>query len=164
MGAGKSSLGKRLAEGLGCAFYDLDRLIEKGEGMDIPTIFEKKGEAVFRELEAKHLRNTVHLPTSIIATGGGAPCFLQNMEWMNGQGLTIYLQASADTILQRLRKEKSGRPLLAEKTEFELETYIEELLSKRERFYLSAHFTCRTDLRIDQLVPPLIQYFDRFFL
>lgn len=162
MGSGKSLLGKRLAKGIGYDFYDLDSLIEKGEEMKIPNIFAEKGEGHFRLLEAKYLREMANFPNAIIATGGGTPCFSENMEWMNRVGITLYLKASVDTLVERLRKEKSGRPLISGKTDEDLHLFIDGLLSERRRFYTNSKYACKADLDIDLLSEKLIGYFQRF--
>lgn len=162
MGSGKSLVGKRLAASLGCPFFDLDTLIVEGEEMSIPAIFETNGEQAFREAEAKHLRNTEFLPPSIIATGGGTPCFLENMKWMQEHGLVIYLKVSEKTLLHRLKAEIDGRPLLKGKSEDELLNFISQLLNERESVYSKANFICKADLEADHLVRELVQYFKKF--
>lgn len=162
MGAGKSLLAKRLAAELGCAWLDLDDWIEEREGMTIPEIFAQKKESVFRELEAKYLRLTNELSPTIVATGGGTPCFSNNLEWMNEQGVTIYLEAKVETLFQRLRPAKTNRPLISEKPDDELRVFIAELLAKREEAYSKAQFVCKADLPIGELSAGLSQYFSRF--
>ena len=162
MGSGKSTLGKRLSAALGCDFFDLDGIIEKEEGLAIPEIFAQKGESYFRKIEARQLRDTQLLSRAVIATGGGTPCFSQNMEWMNGEGVTLFLDVPAAVILNRLKEEKTQRPLLAGKSDEELEPYINKLLLERIPFYGTASFSCRADFPIDELTVKLTDYFCRF--
>ena len=162
MGSGKSLLGKRLAEKLGWNFIDLDEMLEKGEQMTISEIFSKRGESVFRELEAKYLRSTQEAANTIIATGGGTPCFFDNLTWMKETGITIYLQASPSTLLERLKDGIAHRPLLNGKTDEELVEYIEDLLFKREPYYNQANYSCNANLDLQSLVNRLSDYFIRF--
>jgi len=162
MASGKSFLGKHLAESLGCDFLDLDAMIEKGEGRSISQIFEESGEGVFRDLESRYLKKTQNLKRTIISTGGGTPCFAENMDWMNEVGITIYLKASTEKIAERLKKEKSKRPLVAQKDGKELEKFIADLLEKRESFYQMATFVCNANLDLDKILPDVKHYFGRF--
>lgn len=140
MGSGKSTIGKLLATDLNFAFFDSDKVIEQESGQTIGEIFKTSGEDYFRKLEQSVLNN--HLSRNgdaIIAVGGGMPCFFDNMAYMKKTGLTIYLKMSADAIFQRLKSlspsARLQRPLLANKTDKELLTYIKDTLSKREMFY-----------------------------
>ena len=117
MGSGKSLIGKKLAEKLQFKFLDLDTAIEEYAGKSVAEIFVEKGEAAFREMEQKMVRQTDKLQNTIIATGGGTPCFYENMDWMNKHGLTIFLEVSPEILAQRLKGEKQKRPLLAGKNE-----------------------------------------------
>ena len=92
MGSGKSSLGQRVAANLEVPFFDTDSVIEAQAGMTIPEIFETFGELYFRQVESDILRQTTFYTKSLNATGGGLPCFEDNMAWMNVHGVTIYLQ------------------------------------------------------------------------
>lgn len=138
MGAGKSYIGKRLAERMQVPFCDLDRLIEKKEGQTIPQIFENRGEAHFRELEKQYLHSFEKAEQQIVATGGGTPCFFDNMEYMKQRGVTIYLKASPALLTQRLLHEKSHRPLIASLSESEVLDFIKRKLSERSMYYEQA--------------------------
>src|SRR5690606_34726901 len=109
MGSGKTTFGKRLAAKLNMAFVDLDNLIEVTEGKTINEIFELKGESYFREKEKEILQTTVFVNT-VVATGGGTPCFFDNMSWMNTNGKTIYLKMTAQALESRLKFDKNNRP------------------------------------------------------
>lgn len=140
MGSGKSALGAKLAHRLGYTFLDLDQAIAEQEGRSVPEIFSADGEAFFRKRETEVLHGTASLTRTLIALGGGTPCFNQNIDWINQHGLSIYLSIRTETLLGRLRRKKSGRPLLADLDDEGLRTFIEQTLNKREPYYRRAHF------------------------
>ncbi len=111
MGAGKSSLGKRLAKKLNRKFYDCDKVLEDRTGVSISTIFELEGENGFRQREAKILEELLQLETCVIATGGGVVLRNKNIQLMNTHGIIIYLKASVNSQIKRTRHDKK-RPLL----------------------------------------------------
>lgn len=139
MGCGKSYTGARLATLLESPFADLDDQIVQNAGMSIAMIFEKHGEDYFRELESNVLRQTTHFHPSVISCGGGAPCFFDNMAWMNANGITVYLKTPPQLLAFRLRNETQGRPLLRKYSESQLLDFIELRLEEREPFYSQAH-------------------------
>lgn len=136
MGSGKSTLGRRLAARAGWTFMDLDTMIEQEEGMTVPRIFKEKGEAYFRELESKVLRDTEGMKDVVIACGGGTPCHGDNMDFMNSAGLSIYLKLTAKALFERLHNAKVTRPLLEGMSADEMKVYIEQKLEEREKWYL----------------------------
>lgn len=138
MGCGKTTLGRKLAANLGIEFIDLDHLLEAHAGMTIAQYFEKFGEAAFRKLESEILQQTAYPEQAVIATGGGLPCFFDNMPWMNAHGKTIYIKLPPKTLAQRLENEKDERPLLREKQGDELVDFITGKLTEREPFYSQA--------------------------
>ena len=138
MGSGKTTIGKKLAALLPGKFIDLDDIIEEQEGMTISKIFVERGEEYFREKEAFCLRTLEAQENIVIATGGGTPCFHNNMEWMKLQGLTIYLRVRPHVLADRLQKEKDHRPLLLGKSGEELVHFISQKLMEREPFYLQS--------------------------
>lgn len=148
MGSGKSHEGNLLSQELGLPFVDLDKWIEEKEKAAISTIFSMKGEDYFRIQESEAIKEVYQFLTDdehdyvdflgfrgIIATGGGAPCFFDNMNWMNQHGITIWLDLPIELLLERLKKEKSKRPLLAEKNDNELKEFIALKLKERSSFY-----------------------------
>lgn len=137
-GSGKTTLGKKLASQLGFAFIDLDQHIEVGKQMSIGEIFASEGEQGFRFLEQAALKSTAQMQSSVIATGGGTPCFEDNMDWMNNHGKTIYLKANLTLLKERLLAGKSKRPMLNGLKAEELQDFLEQLLSVREPYYLKA--------------------------
>jgi shikimate kinase len=140
MGCGKTRLGGLLAERLGFQFLDLDEAIESAAGLDIPALFRQAGEAEFRQLEANCLRQTGALQRTVVATGGGTPCFHENMDWLSQNGIVVYLHAEVGVLVQRLLPERGKRPLLHEMEPDQLPGFIEGRLREREPFYLRAHF------------------------
>src|SRR5690606_42140929 len=108
MGSGKTTLGDPLAKKLQIPFIDLDTLLEKREGKSIPQRFEEVGEAGVREKERDLLQKGVFPDQVVMATGGGAPCVFDNMDWMNRQGITMYLRARADDFARQLDTDGSS--------------------------------------------------------
>ncbi len=135
MGCGKTYLSKQWGEAFGLKHFDLDEEIEKREGKLITDIFEEKGEAYFRKLEKRTLQTYLHLDNMILATGGGTPCFLNNMKLLNQSGVTIYLKSSPAELAARLKKEKQTRPLIANVADEVLEEFIAGKLKYREEYY-----------------------------
>ncbi len=140
MGSGKSYWGKLWAEEMNLPFIEIDELVEKAEGRAIAEIFEQKGETYFRQLESKLLKELMGEQDCIISTGGGVPCFFDNMKWMNEQGATVYLKASPKELALRLQDEKEKRPLIKNVSAELLEDFIAAKLSERESFYNQAKF------------------------
>lgn len=138
MGVGKTTLGKKLAKQLHYSYLDLDKEIEKVEGKSISTIFEEKGEDYFRKIEQEVLHQTAARNHLVIATGGGTACYDNNIEWMNEQGKTVYLKASAAFILSRVAPFSDKRPLLKGKSPDDLVLFIGELLETRSYYYNKA--------------------------
>ena len=117
MGSGKTTVGKVLADFLGCPFMDLDDLVVKKAGKSIPDIFAQDGEPAFRQLEAQVLRKTVEKyaeSTAVLALGGGAVLAPSSAALLHEKTVCIYLRASLETLLARLEGETAGRPLLQE--------------------------------------------------
>jgi shikimate kinase len=151
MGSGKTTTGMKLAGLLGWPFTDLDRIIEERSGMTIPDIFSSHGEAWFRETESETLRNLQTLTNMVISTGGGTPCYENNMDFMLETGLTIYLKLTPGQLKSRLSKTNGERPLLKDLGEKDMFSFIEEKLSFREKWYSRADLTFDgfdTDLRL----------------
>lgn len=138
MGSGKTHWGKIWAAARGLTFIDLDEAIEIQEGKAVADIFEMKGEKYFRKLEAEVLRGCAGLQNTIVACGGGTPCFFDNMQWMNEHGTTIYLKTTSPEILERVLVEQDKRPLLKKMNRAELLFFIEQKLKERTPFYMSA--------------------------
>lgn len=138
MGAGKTTVGRILAKELGVQFYDLDWYIETRFCKKISEIFAQEGEEGFRKKERAMLHEVAEFENVVIALGGGAPCFFDNMEYLNQQGDTIYLKGTPEVLYQHLLMAKGKRPLLEGKTKEELKEYIQTSLETREPFYSQA--------------------------
>lgn len=149
MGAGKTTIGKALAKEMGLMFYDLDWYIESRMRKSVAQIFAERGEEGFRTIERNMLHEVAEFENVIISCGGGTPCFFDNMEYMNQQGNTIYLQGSVDVLINHLKMGKGVRPLLQGKTDEELREYITENLAKRDVFYTKAKHILNIDLMDD---------------
>ena len=138
MGSGKSTLGRWLAEAMDWSFIDLDHFIENKYHKTIPQIFEDYGEDGFRDMEAKCLQEVSEFEKVIVGSGGGTPCFFNNMEVMNSTGLSIYLKLTPQVIYDRLQTSQAKRPLIAGKSGDELLDFIAVKLAERESFYKQA--------------------------
>ena len=145
MGVGKTTIAKLLAKKLKLPFFDADQIIEQQEKRNIAEIFKKDGELHFRMLETELLKNISQ--NSIIACGGGLPMHNNNMGLINSKGISIYLNASNDCLFNRLKNEKQNRPLIANKTDEELEVYIQNELQNRSQFYNLANHTILVDYK-----------------
>ncbi len=141
MGAGKSYWGKQLAEHLELPFYDLDDVIVESEEMSISDIFATKGEDYFRERESFWLRELSEEDNFLISCGGGAPCFQDNMDVMNERGITIWLNPELPLIVDRLKRKKAKRPLIADLPDEEILAFVEKKLAERQPFYQQAQIT-----------------------
>jgi len=144
MGAGKTTIGKKLAAKLNRTFIDLDEIIEKESCLAIPVIFEKYGESYFRKLETECLIQVSQTKNKIIATGGGIVLFDKNRIIMIKTGYTIYLSWSPRILYHRIKK-STHRPLLNGINNNELLHYIEKLLDERRPFYEKADYVVYGD-------------------
>lgn len=138
MGSGKSTIGKKLATKLGYDFIDMDAYIEQQEGRVISDIFKSDGEVYFRSLEQNALKILCTREKVVISTGGGTPCFFDNIEVMNKAGYSIYLKLEAEKIIGRLKNGTAKRPLIADLSAIDLEREVRERLRVREPFYNKA--------------------------
>lgn len=138
MGAGKTTVGRQLAMALGLSFYDLDWYIEMRYHRTVAQLFAERGEEGFRELERNMLHEVAEFEDVVLSCGGGAPCYFDNMDYINAQAETIYLKADPEVLAMHLKMGKVERPLIKGKTGEELVQYIRESLQKREPFYSKA--------------------------
>ncbi|MBF1456903.1 MAG: shikimate kinase [Prevotella nigrescens] len=138
MGAGKTTLGWALSKILGFRFYDLDWYIETRMRKTIAQIFEERGEDGFRVIERNMLHEVAEFENVIIACGGGTPCFFDNMDYLNQQGETVYMNATADIICQHLNMSRNVRPLLKGKSEEEMKVFVEKQIEQRNTYYKRA--------------------------
>ncbi len=151
MGSGKSIIGELLSQNTKIDFVDLDSEIEKIENDSIKSIFDKKGEVYFRKLEHQVFSELMQTNQNIIfSTGGGTPCYANNHEFLiQNDVISIYLKASVDTLFERLKTEKSKRPLLQDKTGEEIKEFIAIHLFERSFFYNK----CNSIIYVDDKTP-----------
>ena len=135
MGTGKTYWTKRLSKKLKVGGYDLDQMIEAHEEKTISEMFAEEGEDHFRKTESKILRWFGEKKSFVLSTGGGTPCFNDNMDWMNKQGITIWIDEPVDVLVQRLLPEKTHRPLIVSLSDKELSRFLENKLAERRSFY-----------------------------
>ena len=165
MGSGKSHGAKLLSDHTGLPYVDLDDWIEGKEQRTITAIFNQSGEAYFRERESAYLKEVVstlsagsvfqmgtQVITGIISTGGGTPCYHENMKWMNQHGITVWLNPLSSVLIQRLLIEKASRPLLADLSESELILFVRSKLSERISFYSQAAIELQDEVDVELLI------------
>lgn len=157
MGSGKSHWTKKIAKWIKSGGYDLDDLIEMNEEKTIAEIFTEEGEEQFRKTEAKILRWFKEKKKYVLATGGGTPCFQDNMAWMKKEGIVIWLDESEDILVKRLVEEKAHRPLIADLSEQDLTKFIKDKLVERYAFYSQANYRLSSDQITDTALKQIIQ-------
>jgi len=150
MGSGKSTMGQMAADALQVNFFDTDVIIESQAGMTISGIFSTQGEDAFRELEADILRQSIIYDKALISTGGGTPCYFDNMQWMNDHGITMYLYWPDDLLKAHLLKQMFTRPLLEHLPAEEAEDKIALLLSERKPYYEMAAMTIEMEGNLEK--------------
>ncbi len=155
MGCGKSTKAKQLANRLACPVIDLDAVIVAQEEKTIAEYFAANGEAAFRQLESDTLKNYPYPEICVVATGGGLPCFFDNMDWMNAHGKTIYLQMEPAQLVSRLHN-RQKRPLIKDMDDQQLLAFIEHKLAERDQYYTQAQLVVNAfDLDVEVLVSRL---------
>lgn len=140
MGTGKTYWCKKLAKKLKVGGYDLDFLIESHEEKTIAEIFADEGEAYFRRAETKILHWFKEKKSFVLATGGGTPCFHENMQWMNEAGITVWIDEPVEVLVARLQPEKEHRPLIKNLSDAELKQFLTDKLVQRFPFYHQATY------------------------
>lgn len=139
MGSGKSTFGKKLAKEMELPFIDLDKAVEQRAKCSIEEIFKYLGEDTFRKMESECLHElSLQNAEFVMATGGGTPCYFDNITFINNQGISIYLELDALSIFNRLSKAKNIRPTIKGKKDDELLNFIQDKLSERENIYKQA--------------------------
>jgi len=157
MGSGKSFWGRQLSEKLRIPFFDLDEQVESQEGKAISEIFAEKGEEYFRMLE----KDTLHIISEshesfIMATGGGTPCYFNNIEYMKKEGTTVWINTPVEILFQRLLKEKDKRPLIRNLDDAQLKSFIIRKFSDRKIYYEQAEMVVdESEKSLDKIVDKL---------
>lgn len=139
MGSGKTYWGRELSKKLGIPFFDLDEMIVAAKGKSINAIFAEEGEEQFRlvEMETLHLISESH-ESFVMATGGGAPCYYNNIEYMTRSGMAVWINCSIETLFRRLSQEKERRPLIRDLGDDQLKSYILKKYADRRIYYEQA--------------------------
>lgn len=161
-GSGKTTFGKKLAQNLNFTFIDLDELIEKETGKTIKSIFEEEGEGKFRELERLYLKKVLlGIEGFVLSTGGGTPCFNDNMDLINQHAASVYLDVPLQEIIKRLSRDSKGkRPMFSGLDQGERTLKLKNLLAIREQFYCQAKIKLSgEDISTEHLISELIEYF-----
>ena len=149
MGAGKTTIGRELAARVDVPFFDLDDLIETSEKTSIKELFAQHGEPYFRKRERDLLRSTKYLDAAIIATGGGTFTFEENIQFIQSEGLSVYLAAPYSLLRSRVGEKTAERPL------FRDDTAAHELLAQRIRYYKTADVTI--DVREEETPSEIVE-------
>lgn len=154
MASGKSSVGKKLANKLNLPFVDLDTYIEEKHNTTIRLLMYDKGHDAFREIERDALVDAIEkYQDAIISTGGGTPCYFDNLEKMKNAGDTVYLEVDIPTLVDRLMHSKKDRPLIWGKTREDLTVYAKELMERRRVYYQKAKYTVNgKNLKLDTII------------
>jgi shikimate kinase len=154
MGSGKTHWGRLLSSKLTLPFFDLDKQIVEEEKKSIVEIFEEKGEEYFRmmEKEALYILTESH-ESFVMACGGGTPCYFNNIDYMNNNGTTVWLNTRLDVLFNRLLEEKESRPLLKSLTDAQLKQFILKKFSERRIYYEQASLVIEeSEASVDLLI------------
>ena len=153
MGAGKTTVARRLANRLGWEVADTDDLFEEKFRISIDDFFHKYDETLYRKLESQVLKETEALENVVVSTGGGTACYFDNMDWMNQHGITVFLHISEKAVIDRLLHAKRKRPLSTGKSEAELTAFVQQHYISRLPFYEQAKIIVKSeDFDLDNLV------------
>lgn len=145
MYSGKTTVGRKLADALGYDFLDLDQAIETRYHTTLPLFFKRYGEPMFRQVEMQMLHATDQMDNVVISTGGGTPCFGDNMQWINTNGISIYLRLTEESICQRMECSRKCRPTVMALPPEERKQFIHDQLSARLPIYQQARHTIVAD-------------------
>lgn len=155
--SGKSTLGKIIADKLNYHFIDLDEAITQQQGKSINALFDEFGEEGFRKIEQQLLVNTIFLTETVIACGGGTPCYSDNMEFLLRNGTVIYLQVDESDLLERMLNNTAERPLFKGKSNEEIASHINKLLTARKEFYERANYTIKNNSNEESAISSILK-------
>lgn len=158
MYSGKTTFGRQLATRLGYEFLDLDQYFEQRYRTTIPIFFQRYGEQAFRILERQLLHTTEHFHDTVVSTGGGTPCQYDNIEWINRQGISVFMDTPVEVILQRAAGSKKVRPILANKTPDERASFVADQLQQRLPYYRQAHIHFGPDQPLESIAETILAF------
>ena len=159
MGCGKSTVARGLARLSGYRYVDLDTMICERAGVEsVAEIFASKGEDEFRRMEREAIDSLILEGDVIVATGGGAPCYGDNMDRLMATGVTVYLKMSPEALTERLQHVRIVRPKIVGKSPEELYSYVTELLAEREPYYLRSRIVIDCDDVPSKVVVSRLRY------
>ncbi|MBQ6068644.1 MAG: shikimate kinase [Bacteroidales bacterium] len=145
MYSGKTTVGHKLAQRLGYKWLDLDQVLETTFHTTVPIFFKRYGEEAFRKIEQKLLHSTAELDDVVVSTGGGTPCYFDNMHWMNHHGKSVFFDVTVATLLRRAAASKKNRPTLAGMNEEQKALFIRQQLETRMPHYRKAQIIFPAD-------------------
>lgn len=161
MGCGKSTIARFVAQDLKWNFIDMDSFFEKKHQCTINEYFAQYGEEGFRLAERDILNELCNMENIVVGTGGGAPCFFDNVEKMRNAGLVIYISVENQKLAERLYNNHGSRPLLAGKSNDEILQYVKQKVSEREQFYRRAQIIVDGESLPFSSYRTLIEYYDK---
>lgn len=138
MYSGKTTVGRKLASILNLPFYDLDHYFEETYKISVKDFFDKYDERAFRDIERRCMLEILSQDKLVLSTGGGTPCFFDNMEVINRSGISVYLKMDPTSIVHRAIHSKNPRPLFKSIAQEELPEFILRHIEEREKYYLRA--------------------------
>lgn len=146
-------MGKKLAHRLNMEFIDLDEVIEQREAKSIPELYTELGDEKFRHKEWEALLSVVKKDNIVVSLGGGAPCHCDNMNLIEQHGEVIYIRLDNEILVSRLKVATKDRPIVLNKTDIELQEYIEDIRDRCEHHYLRAkYYIDGKDLTVDKMI------------
>ncbi len=156
-GSGKSTLGRELARLLKLNLIDTDAEIIAAEGLSIEDIFKSHGESYFRKAEQAFLHQVAQGKNQLVSTGGGMPCFFDNITFMNENGISVFIDVPPETIHQRLiRQRHQKRPMLENKTDEEVLLFLKQKYEERVPYYSQASLSIRgANIKSEEIVSEL---------
>jgi shikimate kinase len=159
-GSGKTLIGKKLSKLSGMSFFETDRMIEKYTKLSIPEIFESFGEMHFRHLESEVMDSILKVEDSVISTGGGLPCYFENMKVIKQNCFSVYLELSEEQLIKRLdfEQERKRRPVFKYLNDAEIKTAVSKMLSERSTYYSQADYTLNADDTPEAIIQSILDY------